>query len=81
MGKHVRRSLPAFLLTAAVPLIPALALVAVPHPPSSACGLPGCLPFASGASSLHILASRSAPRAVQVPRTAQMAGMVRKGTR
>jgi hypothetical protein len=81
MGKHVRRSLPAFLLTTAVPLIPALALFTVPHPPSSACGPPKCLAFSAGANSFHIPDSRAAPRAVQVNRTALIADMVHEGTR
>lgn len=81
MGKHVRRSLPAFLLTTAVPLIPALALFAGPHPPPSACDLSACLPFTPGASSFHIPASRPAPRAVRVPRTVQMTDVMNKGTR
>ena len=81
MGKHVRRSLPAFLLTTAVPLIPALALFTVPHPPSSACGPPECLSFSAGANSFHIPDSRAAPRAVGVTRTALIADMVHEGTR
>ena len=82
MGKHVRRSLPAaFLLTAAVPLIPVLALFAVPHPPSAACGPPECLAFAPGANSFQIPASRAAPRTVQAPRTALMADIAHEGTR
>ena len=57
MGTHIRRALPVFLLTAAVPLIPVLALFIVPHPPSPACARPGC-PFALGANSSQIPASR-----------------------
>jgi hypothetical protein len=81
MGKHARRSLPAFLLTTAVPLIPALALFTVPHPPSPACGPPACLAFTRGASSFHIPASRPAPRTAQALRAALMADMARKGAR
>ena len=81
MGKHARRPLPAFLLTTAVPLIPALALFTVPHPPSSACGPPECLAFTPRANSFHIPASRAAPRTVQAPRTALMADILHKGTR
>jgi hypothetical protein len=81
MGKHVKRSLPAFLLTTAVPLIPALALFTVPHPPSSACGPPECLAFTPGVNSFRIPASRAAPRTVQAPRIAPMADMVHEGTR
>jgi hypothetical protein len=57
MGTHMRRALPVFLLTAAVPLIPVLALFIVPHPPSPACTGP-CRPFALGANSSQIPASR-----------------------
>jgi hypothetical protein len=81
MGKHASRSFPAFLLTAAVPLIPALALLTVPHPPPSACGPPKCLAFAPAASSYHIPASRPAPRTAQMPSTALMADTARKGIR
>jgi hypothetical protein len=81
MGKHARRSLPAFLLTATVPLIPALALFTAPHPPSPACGPPECLAIAPGASSFHIPASRPAPPTVQAPRVALMADTARKGAR
>ena len=58
MGKNIRRVLPVFLLMAAVPLIPVLALLAVPHPPSPACTRPGCRAFAVGADSFRIPASR-----------------------
>ena len=58
MGEQIRRVLPVFLLMAAVPLIPVLALLAVPHPPSPACDRPGCRPFAAGADSFRIPASR-----------------------
>jgi hypothetical protein len=58
MGTHIRHALPVFLLTAAVPLIPVLALFIVPHPPSPACAGPGCRPFALGANSPQIPASR-----------------------
>ena len=81
MGKHARRSSPAFLLAAAVPLIPAMALLTVPHPPPSACGPPECLAFAPAASSFHIPASRPAPRTAQMPSTALVPDTVRKGTR
>ena len=58
MGEQIRRVLPVFLLMAAVPLIPVLALLAVPHPPSPACTRPGCHAFALGADSFRIPASR-----------------------
>ena len=58
MGTHIRRALPVFLLTAAVPLIPVLALFIVPHPPSPACAGSGCRPLALGANSSRIPASR-----------------------
>jgi hypothetical protein len=58
MGKHIRRALPVVLLTAAVPLIPVLALLAVPHPPAHACTRPGCHVSALGADSFRIPASR-----------------------
>ena len=58
MGTHIRRALPVFMLTAAVPLIPVLALFTVPHPPSPACARAGCRPFALGANSSQIPASR-----------------------
>jgi hypothetical protein len=77
MGKQIRRALPVFLLTAAVPLIPVLALLAVPHPPSPACTRPGCHAFALGADSFRIPASRleiaggnALLRPVSVPATA-----------
>ena len=81
MGKHVRRPLPAFLLTAAVPLIPALALFTAPHPPSPACGPPKCLAFVPGVNSSSIPASRAAPLTVEVPHTALMVDVVHQGTR
>jgi hypothetical protein len=58
MGKRIRRALPIFLLTAAVPLIPVVALLTVPHPPSPACTRPRCHAFALGADSFRIPASR-----------------------
>jgi hypothetical protein len=58
MGTHLRRALPVFMLTAAIPLIPVLALFIVPHPPSPACAQPGCRTVASGANSSQIPASR-----------------------
>lgn len=57
MGTHTRRAQPVFMLTAAVPLIPVLALFIVPHPPSPACARPGCRPVALGANSPQIPAS------------------------
>ena len=59
MGKQIRRVLPVFLLMAAVPLIPVLALLSVPHPPSPACDRQDCrVAFAAGADSFRIPASR-----------------------
>ena len=66
MGKSIRRALPAFALTAAVPLIPVLALFTVPHPPSPACTRPGCHAFALGTDSIRIPASRQ-ELAEQIP--------------
>jgi hypothetical protein len=58
MGRHIRRALPVFFLTATVPLIPVLALFTVPHPPPPACARPGCEPLALSAESSQIRASR-----------------------
>ena len=52
MGIRIKRTLPVFMLTAAVPLIPVLALFIVPHPPSPACARPGCHSLALGAQFL-----------------------------
>jgi hypothetical protein len=56
MGRHIRRALPVFLLTATVPLIPVLALFTVPHPPPT-CARPGCRPLAFSAEPSQIQAS------------------------
>ena len=63
MGIRIKRTLPVFMLTAAVPLIPVLALFIVPHPPSPACARPGCHSLALGAHSSQVPASRPASSA------------------
>jgi len=54
MGKSVKGAAPVFLLMAAVPIIPVLALQAAPSPPSPDCTRPQCRAIAHGTQASRV---------------------------
>ena len=68
MRKSVRQVLPVYLLTAAVPLIPVLAFLAVPRPPASGCAPADCRAFAVSANSFRTPAPGPVLRTEFTPR-------------